>query len=52
MDWAVYIESTYSTCRCVNVIVRSCAVQIKYCNHLLAVDMAVWHVYVANRLKT
>ena len=22
-----------------------CAVHVKYCNHLLAVDMAVWHVY-------
>ena len=22
-----------------------CAVHVKYCNHLLVVDMAVWHVY-------
>ena len=23
----------------------ACAVHEKYCNHLLAVDMTVWHVY-------
>ena len=35
VDWTEYIEST-----CVCYSVSSCVVHVKYCNHLLAVDMA------------
>ena len=37
VEWAIYIEST---CCMISYSVRSCVVHVKYCNHLLAVDMA------------
>ena len=40
VEWAVYIESTYTVCCCVKQCKVTCVVQVKYCNHLLAVDMA------------
>ena len=38
VDWAEYIESSY-LCM-ISYSVSSCVVHIKYCNHLLAADMA------------
>ena len=48
MDWVVAIYRVYLQYMPLCMISYSevmCAVHVKYCNHLLAVDMAVWHVY-------
>ena len=40
MEWAVYIESTHGVCSCVKICCIVSVVHVKYCNHLLAVNMA------------